>query len=72
MPREAELSLNEKEFTLQALREEVRLDDRAFEDYRSLELTFGEDYGFVEVSLGKTRCDTWSECSTHSASHNVV
>ena len=57
MPRGAELSLNEKEFILQALHEEVRLDGRAFEDYRSVELTFGEDYGFVDVSLGKTRYD---------------
>lgn len=55
MPREAELSLNEREFILQALREDVRLDGRAFEDYRPLELVFGDDYGFADVTLGKTR-----------------
>ena len=69
MPREAELSLNEKEFILQALREEVRLDDRAFEDHRSLELTFGEDYGFADVSLGKTRYDITFQHSMCNTSH---
>ena len=55
MPREAEISLNERDFILQALREDVRLDGRAFEDYRPFELVFGDDYGFADVTLGKTR-----------------
>ncbi|KAF2141213.1 uncharacterized protein K452DRAFT_250971 [Aplosporella prunicola CBS 121167] len=55
MPREAELSLNEREFLLQALGENVRLDGRAFDAFRDLDLTFGDEYGVADVRLGKTR-----------------
>ncbi|KAI7779397.1 hypothetical protein LA080_000877 [Diaporthe eres] len=55
MPREAEPSLNEKAFVTQALQEQLRLDNRAFDDYRPIELSFGDDYGAAEVKLGKTR-----------------
>ncbi|KAF2456322.1 ribosomal protein S5 domain 2-type protein [Lineolata rhizophorae] len=55
MPREAELSLNEREFILKALHENVRLDGRAFDDFRKLDLTFGDEPGFTDVKLGKTR-----------------
>lgn len=56
MPREAELSLNEREFIQQALRENIRLDGRAFDAFRKLELSFGDEYGVADVRLGKTRC----------------
>lgn len=55
MPREAEPSLNERQFVLKALEENLRLDGRAFDKYRPLELTFGDEYGVADVSLGKTR-----------------
>ncbi|KAI4599726.1 hypothetical protein KJ359_001462 [Pestalotiopsis sp. 9143b] len=55
MPREAEPSLNEKAFLLQALKEGHRLDGRKFEQFRKLELTFGDQYGVSDVTLGKTR-----------------
>jgi exosome complex component RRP45 len=55
MPREAEPSLNERQFVLKALEENVRLDGRAFDKYRQLELTFGDEYGVADVKLGKTR-----------------
>lgn len=55
MPREAELSLNERAFILQALQENIRLDDRSFHACRPLKITFGEDYGTADVQLGKTR-----------------
>lgn len=55
MPREAEPSANEKAFILQALQEGVRLDGRAFDEYRNLDLTFGEEYGVADVRLGDTR-----------------
>ncbi|KAK1751716.1 ribosomal protein S5 domain 2-type protein [Echria macrotheca] len=55
MPREAEPSLNERQFVLQALRENLRLDGRPFDKYRPVELIFGEQYGVVEVSFGKTK-----------------
>ncbi|PSR83644.1 exoribonuclease [Coniella lustricola] len=55
MPRDAEPSVNEKAFVLQALQEHLRLDNRSFDDYRPIELSFTEGYGAVEVKLGKTR-----------------
>jgi exosome complex component RRP45 len=55
MPREAEPSLNEKAFFLQALREGQRLDGRPFDQFRKLELKFGDQYGVSDVTLGKTR-----------------
>lgn len=55
MPREAEPSLSEKTFVTQALEEGLRVDGRKFDQFRSLELTFGEEYGVAEVKFGKTR-----------------
>ncbi|ROT35844.1 exoribonuclease family protein [Sodiomyces alkalinus F11] len=55
MPREAEPSANEKQFLLQALQEGLRLDGRAFDEYRKLDLTLGDEYGTADVSLGQTR-----------------
>lgn len=55
MPRESEPSLNERAFVLQALRENIRLDGRAFDAFRDMELSFGDEYGVADVRLGKTR-----------------
>ncbi|KAF2715521.1 exoribonuclease [Pleomassaria siparia CBS 279.74] len=55
MPREADISVNERAFILQALQERIRLDGRAFDAFRPLELSFGDEYGVVDVQLGKTR-----------------
>ncbi|KAK3366340.1 ribosomal protein S5 domain 2-type protein [Podospora didyma] len=55
MPREIEPSLNEKQFVLQALQEKFRLDGRQFDQYRPLELTFGDQYGVADVAFGKTK-----------------
>jgi exosome complex component RRP45 len=55
MPREAEPSLNEKQFFAKALQENIRLDGRAFDQYRALELEFGPELGVADVQLGKTR-----------------
>lgn len=55
MPREAEPSQNEKAFVLQALSESLRLDGRQLDQFRPLELAFGDDYGVVDVKLGKTK-----------------
>ena len=55
MPREAEPSLNERSLILEALREKIRLEGRAFDAFRDLELTFGEDHGSANVQLGRTR-----------------
>jgi exosome complex component RRP45 len=55
MPREAEISVNERTFIQQALQENLRLDGRAFDAFRPLSLTFGDEYGVADVQLGKTR-----------------
>lgn len=55
MPREVEPSLNERQFVAKALDEGVRIDGRAFDQYRDLNLTFGDEYGVADVRLGKTR-----------------
>ncbi|KAF2792563.1 exoribonuclease [Melanomma pulvis-pyrius CBS 109.77] len=55
MPREADISVNERDFILQALQERIRLDGRAFDAFRPLELAFGDEYGVADVRLGKTR-----------------
>ncbi|KAK8055833.1 hypothetical protein PG993_001060 [Apiospora rasikravindrae] len=55
MPREAEPSQNEKDFILKAVREGHRLDGRALDEFRQLDLKFGDQYGVADVTLGKTR-----------------
>ena len=55
MPREAEPSLNERAFILGALRENIRIDGRALDTFRDLQVTFGDEYGVADVRLGKTR-----------------
>ncbi|KAL2205071.1 ribosomal protein S5 domain 2-like protein [Sarocladium strictum] len=55
MPREAEPSLSERTFLIQALDEGLRLDGRKFEQFRSFGLTFGDEYGVADVKFGKTR-----------------
>ncbi|EGP88685.1 uncharacterized protein MYCGRDRAFT_108491 [Zymoseptoria tritici IPO323] len=55
MPQEAEPSKNERDFLLSALRENIRLDNRAFDQFRPIELAFGDEYGVCDVRLGKTR-----------------
>lgn len=55
MSKEAPLSLAERDFILEALREDVRLDGRQPDQYRPINLSFGEEYGHVRLQLGKTR-----------------
>ncbi|TID14731.1 exosome complex component rrp45 [Venturia nashicola] len=62
MPREAELSTNEREFILNALRQNMRLDGRSSEEYRGVELAFGNEYGLVDVKMGKTRVAVRVSC----------
>ncbi|KAL4742260.1 ribosomal protein S5 domain 2-type protein [Aspergillus similis] len=54
MNKEAPLSIAERDFILDALREGVRLDGRDTDQLRPLTLSFGEEYGHVKVQLGKT------------------
>lgn len=54
MSREAPLSIAERDFILDALREGVRLDGREPDQLRPLNVSFGDEYGHVKVQLGKT------------------
>ena len=55
MPREVGPSLNERQFFLQALKEEIRIENRGFGDFRAIQLEFGDEYGVSDVRIGKTR-----------------
>lgn len=58
MPREAEPSLNERAFIAEALQQNLRVDGRALDAYRPIQISFGEEYGVAEVRLGETRYDS--------------
>lgn len=55
MPREAEPPKNERDFILEALQEDIRLDGRSLDAYRNIDISFGDEYGTADVQLGKTR-----------------
>lgn len=57
MSREAALSVAEREFIFEALRQDTRLDGRQPDQFRPLNVSFGEEYGHVKLQLGKTRFD---------------
>ncbi|KAI0041550.1 ribosomal protein S5 domain 2-like protein [Auriscalpium vulgare] len=48
-------SIPEKEFLFSTLEKSLRLDGRGLIEMRPLELTFGEELGHVDCTLGKTR-----------------
>ena len=48
-------SIPEHDFTLEALRDGLRIDGRGILQMREVELEFGAELGWVECSLGKTR-----------------
>lgn len=47
--------MNEKAFVLEALKQNIRLDGRKLDQFRNVEINFGEEYGLAKVTLGKTR-----------------
>lgn len=55
MPRAVEISNVERSFISEALQEGIRLDGRAFDQFRKIEIELGEEYGTATVRLGKTR-----------------
>ena len=55
MSREAVPSNNERDFVVAALRQGVRLDTRAFDQFRQISLEFGDQHGTAEVRIGKTK-----------------
>ncbi|CCH44059.1 hypothetical protein BN7_3618 [Wickerhamomyces ciferrii] len=55
MAKGIEVSNNEKEFLFEALKQGIRLDGRKTDQFRDVEITLGDEYGYVDVKLGKTR-----------------
>lgn len=55
MSKETALSVAERDFVLEALLQNVRLDGRDTNSFRPLSISFGEEYGHVKVKLGQTR-----------------
>ena len=55
MPREPEPSNLEKAFVLDALEQGLRIDGRKLDEFRKVDITFGEEYVLADVKLGKTR-----------------
>lgn len=55
MPREVEPPTSTREFVLGALKERIRVDGRSLLQGRKPELVFGDELGYVECSLGKTK-----------------
>lgn len=45
----------ERDFILDALHQNVRLDGRGLDQFRPLSVSFGNEYGHVKLRLGKTR-----------------
>ncbi|ANB12006.1 exosome non-catalytic core subunit RRP45 [Sugiyamaella lignohabitans] len=55
MPKRKDISLNERQFILSLLKDSQRLDGRAIDQFRKVDLKFGDSLGHAEVQLGKTR-----------------
>lgn len=70
MPRIADVSNVEKNFILEALTSsKLRLDGRQLDQYRSIDLTYGQQLGNATVTLGKTK---WVQSSSmHERLTNV-
>ncbi|GME77801.1 unnamed protein product [Ambrosiozyma monospora] len=56
MPRDYDISNNEKQFVLEALKQNLRLDGRKLLQMRDISIVVSpEEYGYVEVTMGKTK-----------------
>ncbi|KZO91951.1 hypothetical protein CALVIDRAFT_541439 [Calocera viscosa TUFC12733] len=55
MPREAEPSINQRDFVFSAVQQGIRVDGRTPLQARQIAICFGNELGWVECSLGKTR-----------------
>lgn len=53
--KEAIVSNCERAFLRKALSEGTRLDGRQFDEFRNISISFGTDWGCVQVSLGETK-----------------
>ncbi|XP_063074345.1 exosome complex component RRP45 [Engraulis encrasicolus] len=60
--KDTPLSNCERQFLLKTIEERKRLDGRETYDYRNIKITFGVDYGFCMVDLGKTKVMSQVSC----------
>jgi exosome complex component RRP45 len=63
MPKVLEPPTNQRLFILEALKQDLRLDGRAFDSFRPLKLQFGRELGLADVRLGQTRCEVFPTAS---------
>lgn len=62
MARDIELSNSENKFILEALRQNFRLDGRSFDQFRDVGVNFGQEYGDVTITMGKTKVQCRISC----------
>lgn len=60
------ISLSERNFILDSIQGEQRIDGRGLYDVRTLRLSFGSTWGRVQVQLGSTRCVFLFSVTFHS------
>ncbi|EOR00241.1 hypothetical protein E3P92_02933 [Wallemia ichthyophaga] len=66
MPRKLEVNVNNKEFIINALKDNKRLDGRSLLEARRLELEYGEGLGSVTVKLGESKVMCSVSCTVTS------
>ncbi|GAV56143.1 hypothetical protein ZYGR_0BA00490 [Zygosaccharomyces rouxii] len=62
MAKDIECSTSENKFILDALRQNLRLDGRSFDQFRDVDIKFGKEYGDVTVTMGKTKIHCRISC----------
>ncbi|CDO93216.1 unnamed protein product [Kluyveromyces dobzhanskii CBS 2104] len=62
MAKDIEISNSESKFILEALKLKQRLDGRACDQFRDVEIELGEAYGDVTVTMGKTKVQCRISC----------
>lgn len=55
MAKGIEISVNENDFVLEALKQGIRVDGRKLDQFRDVDITLGDEYGYVDVKMGKTK-----------------
>lgn len=63
MAKEVEIPAAESKFVIECLRQNLRLDSRKFDEFRSVEIELGDDYGDVTVTMGKTKVHCRISCT---------
>ncbi|CCH58809.1 hypothetical protein TBLA_0A10310 [Henningerozyma blattae CBS 6284] len=63
MAKGIEISGSENKFILDCLKENYRLDGRKFDEFRKVDIKFGNEYGDVTVTMDKTKVHCRISCS---------